>query len=164
MNTYLHLKKIILCTCLLFVGFIVFSQTRYNIVMNMYDDPRTKMAFNWFTTSNTTSEQVQVSIGTGTFIPTQTVTVSGIIPQNVHKAVVTGLTPNTTYSFRVGKSPNDWSSIGTFTTSKDNKDPFSFIYVTDSQVEDTGMLRTNAKAAFTKYPNAKFWLHCGDLI
>jgi len=130
--------------------------------MNIYDDPITTMAFNWFTTSNTTGEQVEVSIGTGTFTPFKTVTVNATTPQNVHKAVVTGLTPNTKYSFRVGKA-GLWSNIGTFTTAKDNKDPFSFIYVTDSQVGDFNILQTNCQAAFTKYPNANFWLHCGDL-
>ena len=147
-------------------GFSAFAQTPYNVVMNIYDDPKTKMAFNWFTPTNMTGEQVQISIGTGTFTPFKTVTVDITTPQTVHKAVVTGLTPNTTYSFRVGKDVLGdlfWSKIGTFTTAKTNKDPFSFIYVTDSQVEDSSMLRTNAKAAFTKYPDAKFWLHCGDM-
>ncbi|MDR0206087.1 MAG: metallophosphoesterase family protein [Bacteroidales bacterium] len=158
------LFKIILLTGVLCAGFSIFAQTPYNIVMNIYDDPKTKMAFNWFTTSNTTGEQIQISIGTGAFTPFITVACNRTTtPTNVHKAVVTGLTPNTTYSFRVGKA-GLWSSIGTFTTAKDNKDDFSFIYVTDSQIgNNINMLTTNAQAAFTKYPNTRFWLHCGDL-
>ena len=118
-------------------AYSTFSQTPYNIVMNMPQNPKTQMAFNWFTTTNTTGEQVEVSIGTGTFTPFKTVTAT--TSQNIHKAVVTGLTPNTTYSFHVGK-PNAWSSIGTFTTVKANKDPFSFIYVTDTQVDDYNII------------------------
>ncbi|MDR0207165.1 MAG: metallophosphoesterase family protein [Bacteroidales bacterium] len=155
--------RILLLASILCVGSSVFAQTPYNIVMNIYDDPKTKMAFNWFTTSNTTGEQVQISLGTGAFTPFKTVNANS--NQNVHKAVVTGLSPNTTYSFRVGKA-NLWSSIGTFTTAKNNKDYFSFIYITDtqSQNDDYTILQTHCVAAFTNFPNAKFLLHCGDLV
>jgi len=159
-------KRIILLLMGMFAfAYSTFAQTPYNIVMNIYDDPKTTMAFNWFTTSNTTGEQVEISIGTSTFIPFKTVTVNATTPQNVHKAVVTGLTPNTTYSFRVGKA-GLWSNIGTFTTAKATKEPFSFIYITDTQIEwyqfDTLKMRTDMVA--TKYPNANFWMHCGDMI
>ena len=75
------LLVIILC-----VGFSVFAQTPYNIVMNIYDDPKTKMAFNWFTTSNTTGEQVEISVGTGTFTPFKTV--NATTNQNVHNQIM----------------------------------------------------------------------------
>jgi len=160
------MNRIFLWVVLLFAGLQAFSQTPYNIVMNMPQDPKTQMAFNWFTTSNTTGEQVEVSIGTGTFISFKTVTVSGATPQNIHKAVVTGLTPNTTYSFRVGKS-GSWSNIGRFTTAKANKEVFTFIYTTDSQASDIGQFNTaqiTTHAAFAKFPNVNFWLQCGDIV
>jgi len=116
--------KILFLAGFLYVSFSAFAQTPYNIVMNIYGDPKTQMAFNWFTTTNTTGEQVQISVGTGTFTPYKTVTLNNTTPHNVHKAVVTGLTPNTTYSFRVGKA-GLWSSIGTFATANTNKDDFS---------------------------------------
>ena len=150
----------------LFASLQVFSQNPYNIVMNMPQDPKTQMNFNWFTTTNTTGEQVEVSIGSGTFTPFKTVTVSGATPQNIHKVSVTGLAPNTLYSFRVGKA-NLWSSIGRFTTAKANKDAFTFIYTTDSQASDAGQFNTaqiTTHAAFAKFPNANFWLQCGDLV
>ncbi len=121
--------KILLCAGMLFISFQAFAQTPYNVVMNIYQDPKTQIAFNWFTTSNTTGQQVQISIGTGTFTPFKTENAN--TNQNIHKAVVTGLTPNTTYSFRVGKT-GAWSNIGTFTTAKANKEPFPFIYITDT--------------------------------
>ena len=156
-------RKTLLLIGMFAFAYSAFAQTPYNIVMNIYDDPKTTMAFNWFTTSNTTGEQVEISIGTGTFTPFKTV--SATTSQNVHKAVVTGLTPNTKYSFRVGKA-NLWSNIGTFTTAKANKDPFSFIYVTDTQVgaNEFGDLKTRTDMVAANHSNAKFWLHCGDLI
>lgn len=80
----------------------------------------------------------------------------------MHKAVVSGLSPNTAYSFRVGKA-GLWSPIGTFTTAKTAKEPFSFIYVTDSHVADLTQPQANSQAADSKNPNAKFWIHCGDV-
>jgi hypothetical protein len=80
--------------------------------------------------------------------------------------LATGLTPNTAYSFRVGKE-GAWSEIGTFTTAKTNKDAFSFIYTTDPQANTYEMFdvsQNTTHAAFNMYPNANFWLHCGDLI
>jgi len=158
-NKSLLKRKTLLLISMFAFAYSTFAQTPYNIVMNIYDDPKTKMAFNWFTTSNTTGEQVEISISTSTFIPFKTVTVSATTPQNVHKAVVTGLTPNTIYSFRVGKA-NLWSNIGTFTTAKDNKDPFSFIYITDTQVgaNEFGDLKTRTDMVADKHPKKSLLL------
>jgi len=83
-----------------------------------------------------------------------------------NKALATGLTPNTKYLYRVGK-PGAWSEIGTFTTAKTNKDKFSFIYFTDPQANTDAMFnisQTTTHAANTMYPDANFWLSCGDLV
>jgi len=83
-----------------------------------------------------------------------------------NKALLTDLSPNTTYSYRVGK-PGAWSEVGTFTTAKANKDAFSFIYTTDPQANAVDMFDISQKtthAAHAMYPNANFWLSCGDLI
>ena len=157
-------KKILLLVGIFFVGFATFAQTGvpYNVVMNIYDDPKTKMAFNWFTGAGITGGKVEIMLGAN-IVKTVSAACTQYFGYTENKALVTGLAPNTTYSFRVGKD-NAWSSIGTFTTAKSNKDPFSFIYVTDSQVGDTAILRTNAKAAFTNCKDVNFWLHCGDLM
>ncbi len=76
------------------------------------------------------------------------------------------MNPNTTYSYRVG-SPGAWSNYGTFTTSKNNKEPFSFVYFTDPQANTVEMFDISKKtthAADAMYPNANFWLSCGDLV
>ena len=167
-----HIKKKISITILLLcVSITTFAQNPnqpYNVVMNIYDDPKTKMAFNWFTNNATGCGKVQIVIGETTnpsafTNPFKDITADCTENNLINKVVVTGLSPNTTYSFRVGGVNNNWSNIGKFTTAKDNKEPFSFIYVTDSQVTDYDILQTNSQAAFTKYPNTDFWLHCGDL-
>jgi hypothetical protein len=169
----------------------------YNIVMNIYKDPTTKMAFNWFTNANMTGDSLEIVLGnqTGnssafntplmkimaTCLQTGNLpyahsrnelsTVTGI-PNGAtrsyteHKVLAENLTPNTTYSFRVGKS-GAWSEIGVFTTAKTTKEPFSFIYTTDPQANLYDMFDISQRtthAAFEAYPNVNFWLHTGDLI
>jgi acid phosphatase type 7 len=83
-----------------------------------------------------------------------------------NKVLVSDLKPNTTYSYRVGKQ-GAWSDYGTFTTAKNSKEPFSFVYTTDPQANTVDMFDISQKtthAANTMYPNANFWLSCGDLV
>jgi hypothetical protein len=84
----------------------------------------------------------------------------------VNKAIVTNLKPNTGYSFRVG-SEGHWSNIGTFKTASDKKIDFSFLYTTDPQANNDEMFNISQKtthSARNSYPNANFWLTCGDLV
>lgn len=83
-----------------------------------------------------------------------------------HKAVAEGLTPNTTYAYRVGVD-GYWSEIGVFTTASDQKEPFTFIYMTDSHIMnqeyvDAARLCANAVAEFA--PEAKFCVFPGDFV
>jgi predicted phosphodiesterase len=131
--------------------------------MNIYDDPKTKMAFNWLTGAGVTGGRVEV-MRNGIIVKTAPAICTQYQGYTGNKAVVTGLDPNTTYSFRVGKA-GALSRWGTFTTAKaNNKEPFSFIYVADTQTENNyNFLHTNSQAVFNKYPHVNFWLHCGDL-
>ena len=83
-----------------------------------------------------------------------------------HKAVTEGLTPNTTYAYRVGVD-GYWSEIGVFTTASDQKEPFTFIYMTDSHIMnqeyvDAARLCANAVAEYA--PEAKFCVFPGDFV
>lgn len=83
-----------------------------------------------------------------------------------NKVLISDLKPNTTYSYRVG-SPGAWSEYGTFTTAKNSKEPFNFVYFTDPQANTVEMFDISQKtthAANTMYPSANFWLSCGDLV
>jgi len=179
MNTKFHLRRktsagMLLCACMLSINFAAFSQTPYNVVMNLYQDPATKMAFNWFADYSNGCGKVEIVRGIApnhaAFAhPFKTVYATCTENNKINKAVVTGLSPNTTYSFRVGGVNDNWSDIGTFTTAtaQSNKDPFIFIYTTDPQADNPTnfeIAKTTAYAAFAKFPESKFWMACGDLV
>jgi len=173
MNIKSHSVRITgLWAAMLWFSFSTFAQTQnfiqlpsnnfpYNVVMNIYGDPATQMAFNWFTNAGITGGKVKIMLG-GSVVDSVNATCTSYSGYIENKAVVSGLLPNTTYSFQVGGVKNSWSNTGTFTTAKDNKDPFSFIYITDSQGSFTA-LKNNTDMVLNKHPNAGFWLHCGDL-
>jgi hypothetical protein len=89
-----------------------------------------------------------------------------------NKALIDNLKPNTSYSYRVGKKgtwlkKGYWSEIGTFTTAKNNKDTFEFIYITDTQANTDEMFdisKMTIETAFRQTPDAKFLLITGDHI
>jgi predicted MPP superfamily phosphohydrolase len=83
-----------------------------------------------------------------------------------NKALITGLKPNTVYSYRVGKK-RAWSNIGSFTTAATGNEAFDFIYVTDTQAntdENFDVSKKTIETARTTVPNARFLLVTGDLI
>ena len=172
------------------------KETPYSIVANINGDPTTRMAFNWFTNAGVTGEKVQIIEGVATdpkqfAKPLKTVnakvdqlnelnysvksnnlsTLAGI-PDNTkktymsNKAIVNGISPNTTYSYRVGKEET-WSNIGTFKTAPSDKSDFSFLYTTDPQANNDEMFNISQRtthAAQRMYPDVRFWLTCGDLV
>jgi hypothetical protein len=83
-----------------------------------------------------------------------------------HKVVVDGLKPATTYSFRVG-TDGAWSDVGSFTTAANDKSPFSFLYIADTQANTEEMFnisQTTVHSAVKMYPDAKFVLCNGDFV
>lgn len=172
------------------------KESPYSIVVNINEDPTSRIAFNWFTNAGITGGKVQIISGemkspTQFIKPLKTafakadpvnnlnystasnklLTLTGI-PDNSkksymsNKALVTGLKPNTIYSFRVGSEGN-WSRIGTFKTAPRNKKEFSFIYTTDPQANTDEMFDISQKtthAAHNMYPGASFWICCGDHV
>ena len=83
-----------------------------------------------------------------------------------HKAIAEGLTPNTTYAYRVG-TEGYWSEIGFFTTAPDKEEPFTFIYMTDSHIMNQAYVddaRMCATAAAQYVPEARFCVFPGDFV
>lgn len=85
----------------------------------------------------------------------------------VHKAVAAGLTPGSTYWYRVGDALNDeWSDPASFTT--DNRDGvFTFINLADSQAKSFEEAVLSAKTFETAYqtvPEADFLVLNGDVV
>jgi acid phosphatase type 7 len=167
----------------------------YSVVTTINGDPATRMAFNWFGNANVSGGKVEIVSGRTTDAaafahPTLSVDattsayttnyniaanglgiLAGIVDNTkktyaVNKALATGLTANTIYSYRVGK-PGAWSLIGHFTTAKNDKSAYSFIYFTDPQAQTDAMFSISAKTmhtAVSTVPNARFILSCGDLV
>jgi hypothetical protein len=103
--------------------------------------------------------------------PSRLAEVTGFAPgekraYTANKVLLNSLTPATTYSYRVGKR-GAWSPIGTFTTAAAGKEPFEFIYLTDTQAYTDEMFDTSAvsvEAAVREVPKAGFLLVTGDLV
>ena len=81
-----------------------------------------------------------------------------------HKAQATTLTPGTTYSWRVGFDGH-WSEIAQFVTKDANQGDFSFVYMTDSHIQDAEYIqqaRQCADALVQNEQDVKFCLFPGD--
>jgi hypothetical protein len=77
-------------------------------------------------------------------------------------AVLDGLNPGATYTYRVG-SKKGWSEWSEFTTAPQTVAPFSFIYLGDPQVglDTWGRL---LHSAYERHPEAAFYVVAGDIV
>ena len=169
----------------------------YNMNANINGDPKTRMAFCWFTNEGIEQGEVQLvakanatasdfageGVITIAATPTTTkplryaVSSSGILKATgmasntaykyvSHKALAENLTPGTTYSWRVGYEGH-WSPIAQFVTKDTEQGEYSFIYMSDSHIQDQEYVdnaRWCATAAAKTVPEAKFCLFPGDFV
>ena len=83
-----------------------------------------------------------------------------------HKAQATNLTPGTVYSWRVGYGEY-WSEVAQFVTKDANQGDFSFVYMTDSHIQDAEYIeqaRQCAEAVVKNEPDVKFCVFPGDFV
>ena len=83
-----------------------------------------------------------------------------------HKAQATELTPGTAYSWRVGFDGH-WSDIAQFVTKDAEQGNFSFVYMTDSHIQDAEYIdeaRLCADAVIKNESDAKFCVFPGDFV
>lgn len=140
------------------------KNTPYCMVATINGDPKSQMAFTWFTNTCVTQGSVQIVekqnadttdfasainfdanyklvknipyVVDGTPIQEKTgLTNDSTRSYNSHKVMATGLKPNTNYSYRVGKTGH-WSNIGSFKTDDNNLSEFKFLYMTDAHLFD----------------------------
>ena len=83
-----------------------------------------------------------------------------------HKALAEGLKPGTDYSWRVG-TEGHWSEVGHFRTAEEKEEEFSFIYMTDSHIQnkeyiDAARLCAEAVARYER--DARFCVFPGDFV
>ncbi len=140
------------------------SKTPTLLNMTFNGDPKTSMAFDWYTPITVTGTVVQVieaSRVVGGVFPEQgataftgtTETISTIMTTGdrsksdsdsskykkfaCHKVIASNLTPGTQYAYRAGNGDSDgWSPVGTFTTDTANNQDFHFLVATDTQGSD----------------------------
>lgn len=183
-------------------SFIQFLQTKdsavlvepeapYCAVANINGDPKTRMAFCWFTNEGVTDGVVElrevgnqnsefriIEATATTTVPLHyAISSSGILKKAKidkrtafryvsHKAVATGLKPGTEYSWRVG-TEGHWSETGHFRTADVEQEEFSFIYMTDSHIQnqeyiDAARLCAEAVARYER--DARFCVFPGDFV
>lgn len=151
-----------------------------SVVTNWTGDPKTSIAITWHTKNAEDASIIQLVKREGedaaSFEGEQVIQVEGTHSQieidngtlqGVHKVVVDGLEPGTTYQYRVGNGAADgWSDTYSFTTEAEHVEEFSFINVTDSQgvtKQDFALWGKTLDKAFEMFPDAKFIVHNGDL-
>ena len=168
----------------------------YCMVATINGDPRTRMGFCWFTNEGVKDGEVQIvanahataeDFETGSLQIAATVTTtpplhyaissSGILQKakidkntafryESHKAVAENLTPGTEYSWRVGYEGH-WSEIGHFRTAGAEQGTYSFVYMTDSHIQNQKYIdeaRLCAEAVARNEKEARFCVFPGDFV
>ncbi|MBO4454493.1 MAG: fibronectin type III domain-containing protein [Paludibacteraceae bacterium] len=176
---------------------LVNKEEPYNMVATINGDPRTRMGFCWFTNEGVKQGQVQlvakknaktadfagpnvlsISAEATTTVPLHyAISSSGIlkaakIDKNTafryesHKALADNLKPGTEYSYRVGFDGH-WSEVGHFRTADAEQGEFSFVYMTDSHIQNQEYIdaaRLCAQAVARNEKNARFCVFPGDFV
>ena len=176
---------------------LVNKEDPYNMVANINGDPKTRMAFCWFTNEGVKKGEVQIvakknakaadfagqnvltipSEATTTIPLHYAISTSGIlkaakIDKNTafryesHKALAENLKSGTEYSWRVGYTGH-WSPIAHFRTADAEQGEFSFIYMTDSHIQNQEYIdaaRLCAEAVAKNEKNARFCVFPGDFV
>ena len=176
---------------------LVPKQEPYCVVVTINGDPKTRMGFCWFTNEGVGEGLVQivakanataadfsgaaattVKADTCTTVPLHyAISSSGILKKArldkhtafryvSHKALAENLKPGTEYSYRVGY-PGHWSEIGYFRTADEKQGEFSFIYMTDSHIQNQEYIdaaRQCAEAVARYERSARFCVFPGAFV
>lgn len=118
----------------------------------------------------TTTKKIRYAIGLSGIPEATGVPMSTKYKYTSHKAIAQGLIPNTVYAYRVGVE-GYWSEVAYFMTAPTNvpdaSEEFTFIYMTDSHIQDQEYIDKalmTATAAARNTPDAKFCVFPGDFV
>ena len=168
---------------------LVHREQPYCMVATINGDPRTQMGFCWFTNEGVTDGFVEITelrdhaVTRIAATPTTTpplhyaISSSGILKAAKidkhtafryvsHKALATHLKPGTEYAYRVGYEGH-WSEVGHFRTADAEQGAFSFIYMTDSHIQNKEYIdaaRLCADAVARNEKKARFCVFPGDFV
>ena len=141
------------------------------IVLTIAGDPATSMAVTWRTDTTVNESVAQISRNLPTIhLADSSVTVTGKYEElagdgvvaRFHSVTFTGLSPETSYAYRVGSgtAASEWF---TFTTASVSPKPFSFLYFGDSQGNNSLYSRV-LRQAYRSAPDATMMIFAGDLV
>ncbi|WP_259453160.1 GH92 family glycosyl hydrolase [Streptomyces ginkgonis] len=142
------------------------DETPERVVLTPAADPATEQRITWRSRAQTGT--VEVRAGEGGEVRT----VEAEVRTEAHigdpaftgwTAALTGLEPDTRYSYRVGHD-GAWSPWHTFTTAAAGAEPFTFLYYGDNQQGLGDVWPAIAAQANEAYPDARAALYAGDLI
>jgi 3',5'-cyclic AMP phosphodiesterase CpdA len=80
-----------------------------------------------------------------------------------YEVTFTNLQPNTRYLYRVGDG-STWSGWNAFRTADAGPTPFRFVYLGDAQNDIATVFADTVRAARTAVPDARLFVHAGDLL
>ncbi|MHA7130081.1 purple acid phosphatase family protein [Algoriphagus namhaensis] len=148
------------------------------IILNVTEDLTTMAHITWRTSEEVDQGFVEIAAATAdpmfikkaaqypaktTLVDFTDIRVAGTRAK-YHSAKLKGLKPGTTYGYRVGDGKL-WSEWFQFTTATSDPDEaFSFLYVGDAQNYILELWSRVVREGFRKAPDAKFFIHAGDLV
>ncbi|MFA6449246.1 MAG: metallophosphoesterase family protein [bacterium] len=143
------------------------------IILNLTETPATSQAVTWRTNEAVASPQAQIEpatelneVGKNAVTVnaiTETVTIHTGATVYSHSVVFKSLSPDILYEYRVGDGEN-WSEWNQFRTASGSFTPFRFIFLGDPQNDLKSICSRIFRAAYTKAPDARFWLLTGDIV
>lgn len=138
-----------------------------HLMLSWTDDPQTTQTISWRTGTDSSQDTVQympAAVFNGGFDGAEEVTgvASGLYDGHLHfEATLRGLTPNTSYVYRVGRD-GAWSEPAGFTAGA-GEDGFTFLYMGDVQ-DGYAFWGEMLDKAFRDNPSIRFGLLGGDLV
>ncbi|WP_422080158.1 metallophosphoesterase [Ulvibacterium sp.] len=148
------------------------------IVLNLGEDPAISASVTWRTVPEIETAFAEIAVATGapkfwrnantlkavtTTFDGSKIPTAGFI-SNYHSATFSDLLPDTVYAYRVGDGKR-WSEWIQFrTASRSTTEPFSFLYVGDTQNFILELWSRLIREGYKKAPDARFIIHAGDLV
>ena len=142
-----------------------------HITLTWTGNPATTMTITWRTDNTTTTSMVEYQKGNEfTAAAKYATAVSSNFTTDIQNSrlfttTLTGLEPDTQYTYRVGIEGN-WSAPHSFSTADPNTDSFKFLVFGDSQspATDYSLWKENIHNAYRANRDAKFFVNMGDLV
>lgn len=140
------------------------------IVLTWSDNPANTQTVTWRTDISVERAFGQIAISTSgplfrdeTIYATTRSLETNLGKANYHSVLFKNLEPDTRYIYRVGDGMN-WSEWIEFKTASNTFEPFTFIYMGDSQEDVRSQWSRVVRNAFRDAPESRFFLHAGDLV